>query len=175
MWKLSHSQMSKTSVVQHYDLIKTSSIFTWNPGGIERMWEEGPVTNLLVCQPPPKDPESFCIWSIFAQYLFRIYLNLPEILKEVFSFYLFSGIIVLWKLFKGAPIIIQSPTRLCEFTQKVQIKQQDLHLKVWRYFSKVFFKGFYFLFILCTKVSHHTFNKYFFKISFLELFQNNSM
>ena len=104
------------------------------------MWEEGPVTNLLVCQPPPKDPESFCIWSIFAQYLFRIYLNLPE----VFSFYLFSGIIVLWKLYKDAPIIIQSPTRLCEFTQKVQIKQQDLHLKVWRYFSKAFtFFSFY--------------------------------
>ena len=104
------------------------------------MWEEGPVTNLLVCQPPPKDPESFCIWSMFAQYLFRIYLNLPE----VFSFYLFSGIIVLWKLYKDAPIIIQSPTRLCEFTQKVQIKQQDLHLKVWRYFSKAFtFFSFY--------------------------------
>ena len=81
------------------------------------------------------------VCSLFVQNLLK---PSRDFKRSFFSFYLFSGIIVLWKLYKDAPIIIQSPTRLCEFTQKVQIKQQDLHLKVWRYFSKAFtFFSFY--------------------------------
>ena len=128
--------MSKTSVVEHYDLIIQAQSSPETQVALNGCGRKDP---FLICSYVSRLPRILKVF-VFDPYLFRIYLNLPE----VFSFYLFSGIIVLWKLYKDAPIIIQSPTRLCEFTQKVQIKQQDLHLKVWRYFSKAFtFFSFY--------------------------------